>query len=139
MIGTNKKGKTETPAERHESPMQLARLSKASFMSNTKWEKLFIAVKNSEISLSDGTRKDISCDVIRRFNLKKDGLYIFNGKHYRYSTYDIGDGGPVDYRDIEWVFVPSNNDLNALKNLIDGLGLYEYDINEDGMKIYGYK
>ena len=30
-------------------------------------------------------------------------------------------------------------DILGLKEIIDGLGLYEYDFNEDGLRIYGYK
>jgi len=108
-------------------------------MSNTKWEKLFIAIRDSELSLRDETRKDISDNVIRYFDIKNDGLYIFNGKHYRYSTRDGANGGPVLYRDIEWIFIPSCNDICALKNLVDGIGVYEYDISDEGMKIYGYR
>jgi len=33
----------------------------------------------------------------------------------------------------------TNNDIHAFKELMDGLGLYEYDFNEDGLKVYGYK
>ena len=136
MEKVNKAGKTAV--DRHKKQVELARLSMASFMSNSKWEKFFIAIKNSEISLHGEIIKNVADDAIRPFNLKKDGLYIFNGKHHRYSTNDSG-GGPVFYRDIEWIFVPPHNDINGLKNLIDSLGLYEYDFSEDGMKIYGYK
>jgi len=125
--------------ERHRRRFEKARLSKTSYMSNSKWGKFFIAVKDSEISLRDETIKCITDDVIRHFDLKKDGLYIFNGKHHRYSTRDGANGGPVYYREIEWIFIPFHNDINALKNLIDGIGIYEYDISEEGMKIYGYK
>jgi len=131
--------KAKTPAERHERRAEITRLSKTSFMSNSKWEKLFIAVKNSELFLQGENIKNIRDDVVRSFSLKNDGLYIVNGVQVaRYSTYD-GHGGPVSYRDIEWIFVPAVNDINALKKLVDGIGIYEYDINEKGMKIYGYK
>lgn len=127
------------PMERYKRRFEKARLSKTSYMSNSKWEKFFIAVKESEISLRDETIKCMADDLVRRFDLKNDGLYIFNGKHYRYSTRDGSPGGPVFYRDIEWIFIPFHNDINALKNLIDGMGIYEYDISEEGMRIYGYK
>ena len=71
--------------------------------------------------------------------MKNDGLYIRNGEYVvRYSTYD-GHGGPSFYRDIEWIFIPAHNDIGTLKNLIDCIELYEYEVSEKGMKVYGYK
>jgi hypothetical protein len=32
-----------------------------------------------------------------------------------------------------------NNEIYALKELVDGLGNYEYDFDEAGLKAYGYK
>ena len=130
------------------------RLSKASFMNNSKWEKLFKAVANSEISLCGESIKFIDAEkCYEHFSLKYDGLYSW----VRYSTRDGSGGGPSYYKDIEWIFVPAvyeierwnreerlqpkriTNDISALKKLIDELGVYEYDFNEEGLKIYGYK
>ena len=123
--------------KRHEKKLEKARLNKTSFMSNSKWEKLFHAVANSGLSLFNDSIKYLTDDTTRPFSLKEDGLY-WGG---RYSTVDGGARGgvPVPYKEIEWIFVPTQNDILTLKDLIDGLGLYEYDFNEDGLKIYGYK
>ena len=137
--------------QKFEKRLEKARFSKDSYMSNSKWEKLFKAVANSEISLCDGSIKNLTDEYIRPFNLKSDGLYCV-----RYSTADKC-GGPVYYKEIEWIFIPAfheierrnreeklvpqiqTNDIYALKELIDALGKFEYDFNENGLKIYGYK
>ena len=104
-------------------------------MSNTKWEKFFKAVANSDISFSNETVKCLADECIRSFSLERDAL-----SYNRYVTAD-SIAGPFDYKYIEWIFVPAVrvNDIPALKKLIDGLGLYEYDFDENGLKIYGYK
>jgi len=126
---------TDEHIKQHEKKLEKARLNKTSFMSNSKWEKLFQAVADSGLSLFNDSIKYLTEDTIRPFSLKEDGLY-WGG---RYSTVDGGARGgcPVPYKEIEYIFVPTQNDILALEKLIDGLGLY--DITEEGMKIYGYK
>ena len=137
--------------ENHEKRIEKERLNRASYMNTSKWEKLFLAVHESNISLHGESVKFLLSEHITPFNLKKDGL-----SYVRAYTCDT-QGGPVHYKEIEWIFVPAShnvqamnqaeklqpkfneNDIYALKILIDGLGLYEYDFNEDGLKIYGYK
>ncbi|MCL1993415.1 MAG: hypothetical protein FWG66_10775 [Spirochaetes bacterium] len=128
-----------------------ARAGKVSCMSNSKWEKLFKAVGSSDLSFSGETIKNIGDDQIRgRFSIKTDGLYCETVFRYedgseclgpRYSTRDGAGGGPAAYKDIEWIFVPAlyGNDLPRLKLLVDGLGKFEYDLDENGFKIYGYR
>ena len=87
----------------------------------------------------------ISYEKVRSERIKNiaDEETLKHGEFYsvRYYTRDGVGGGPVDYKAIEWIFVPASptNDIHALKNLIDELGLYEYDFDENGLKIYGYK
>jgi len=136
--------------ERLEKKLERARLSKASFMNDTKWTKLFQAIHDSDITLHGERIKPITGEVTS-FDLKNHGLSYAKG-----YTKDAH-GGPCAYKDIEWIFIPAihtiernargerlspklqANDIHALKELIDALGKFEYDFDEDGMKIYGYK
>ena len=74
------------------------------------------------------------------------------GDHY------VGDcgalNGPFDFEVIEWLLIHSKygykpyddaplkyeyQDLKEIKKKIDSVGSYEYDVTEDGIRIYGYK
>jgi len=137
--------------KRHNKRIENARLSKVSFMNTTKWTKLFQAIKDTDISLQGETMKLIDYERIIPFSLKNEGIYYVRG-----YTADRN-GGPCHYKEIEWIFVPvaneterwnhseklnpkrTPNDVYALKELIDSIGQFEYDFDENGMKIYGYK
>ena len=137
--------------QKREKQVQKVRLSRVSFMNDSKWTRLFQAVQNSDIAVHGGCMKVLMSEYISPFNLKTDGLYWVRG--YTDDTW----GGPCSYKEIEWISVPAvneierynrgekliptrqTNDIHALKVLIDSLGEFEYDLNETGLKIYGYK
>ena len=73
------------------------------------------------------------------------------------DTY-VGDchalNGPFEFRIIEWILLPSKHgyrpydkapmndihqNLDEVRMKIDASGHYEYEMVEDGLKIYGYK
>ena len=134
--------------ERYKVKLTKAMLNRVSCMSDSKWEKLFQAVEKSDI-----TRLDIGGATIK---FLVDGVKPFHFQNYC-GDYLEGSYGVAQYKEIEWILIPAayeierrnrderlqpmriNNDIHALKELIDSLGLYEYDFNEDGLKIYGYK
>jgi hypothetical protein len=141
----------ELARKRHDRRIKKACLSKVSFMNTSKWIKLFQAIEYSDISLQGETIKLIESEHIARFSLKNDGFYCIRG--YTADRYN----SPFHYKEIEWIFVPAvneterwnrneklkthrdSNDVHALKELIDSLGQFEYDFDENGLKIYGYK
>jgi len=69
----------------------------------------------------------------------------------------------ISYKDIEWLFFPTviendiytkqtrnspclktgtltiETDISGIKQLLDNLGKQDYDLDEDGLKLYGYK
>ena len=124
-------------------------LNRVSYMNDTKWEKFFRAVEDSNVDWFDiygATIKFLVGDDIKPFHFQNYcGGYI------------EGDYGLAQCKEIEWIFVPSthkisrwnrgerlqpkciNNEIYALKELVDGLGNYEYDFDEAGLKVYGYK
>lgn len=126
------------------------RLSKTSFMNNTKWCKLLEEIEVSDLSLNEAKIKVLARQQTYPFSLK---IGVDETRTY------TGDGicGPVSLLEIEWIFIPTRyeiaeynggvkyrssfvtNDVPGLKNLIDGLGKFEYDWDENGLKIYGYK
>ncbi|MCL2568686.1 MAG: hypothetical protein FWE12_04530 [Oscillospiraceae bacterium] len=137
--------------QKRQEQIKKMRLAKASFMNDSKWTKFFQAVQGSDMSLHGESMKVLGSDYISPFSLKNHGLYWVRG-----YTADAW-GGPCAYREIEWIFVPAMhevarynrdeqlmpkrqaNDIHALKELIDSLGQFEYDLDEKGLKIYGYK
>lgn len=117
-------------------------------MNNAKWEKLFQAIEQNSTLCFDTGGATIKFLV--------DGVKQFRFQNYC-GGYIEGTYGVARYKEIEWIFIPSvfeierrnrdeklqpkriNNDIHALKELMDGLGHYEYDFSEDGLKIFAYK
>jgi len=128
-----------------------ARQDKTSCMSNTKWCKLFWAIENNG-----------KCSFPAELKLLwEERTYPFSTNpgvdESREYTKDSGIQGPVAFRDIEWIYIPSirevgrynrdeklkskfvHYDLGILKELMDNLGKFEYDFDADGLKIYGFR
>jgi len=134
--------------EKYERRLLNAQLNRVSYMSDSKWEKLFQAIEKSNVAWLDigGATIKFLVGEVKPFHFQNYcGGYIEG--HY----------GVARYKEIEWILIPAifeierrnrdeklqpkriNNDILGLKEIIDGLGLYEYDFNEDGLRIYGYK
>jgi hypothetical protein len=137
--------------QRHRKRIKKESSTKVSCMSTSKWTKLFQTIADSDIDLHGEIIKLIANDCVTRFCLKRGGL-----SNWRGFTDDFL-GGPIPYKEIEWIFVPAvyeiarknrseilepkriPNNIHVLKELIDSLGQFEYDFDESGLKIYGYK
>jgi len=136
--------------ERLEKRAAKARVSKVSCMNNSKWSKLFKAVADSGISISGERVKTLGEQNTYSFSLHTG---MDSAKGYT----DDGRYPPVALKDIEWIFVPDicekkrlnrdellssryiSNDIYSLRQLIDSLGIYEYELSEEGLTIYGYR
>ncbi len=135
----------------NQTELILSYSNKVSYMNNTKWRKFFNAIK------VDGE----CCFPAEIKLLARDGTYPFNtdpGVHESGKcTKDSAIQSPILFKDIEWIFVPAIREIErhnrdeklnsnfveynilALKELIDREGKFEYDFDETGLKIYGYK
>ncbi|MEZ5728485.1 MAG: DUF6678 family protein [Burkholderiaceae bacterium] len=120
-----------------------------SFMSNAKWRKLFAALNVHSVPLNRcvwklvGEREPYAGTLPDAARLGPD--YVG----------DCGAlNGPFAFRDIEWLFLPArvgwqryahapteylHQDVARIQALIDGAGRFEYELGEDGLRIYGYK
>jgi len=123
-------------------------LERASFMSNTKWFKLFTEIENEKIKIHSAFIKFLLTDRTYKFH--------FGGFHET-GFGDVSELGPFNFNEIEWILIPAKHEterrnrneklaseiifqpLEKLVQIMDALGQFEYDTTEEGLKIYGYK
>ncbi|KNC68959.1 hypothetical protein [Pseudoalteromonas ardens] len=118
-------------------------------MSNAKWRQLFSVVNESNLTLAHCVWKLIGGDEPKHgFVPGYDSL----GENY------VGDCGalnrPFEYKVIEWLLIPykigfcrnepapiqcKTQELSHVIELLNSLGQFELETNENGIKIYGYK
>ena len=133
--------------QKREQKLEKVRKRKTSYMSNAKWRKLLEELEDCNFR---GAELKPLCN---------ENTYPFCNVGVLETGEHTGDGicGPVTFKEIEWIFIPTSieyaefrdgikyrttttqNDLEALKKLMDKLGKFEYDFDENGLKIYGYK
>lgn len=118
-------------------------------MSNTKWRKLFSVVHDANLAFTHCvwklvTRPEPTPGHVPDLNQLGD-------------TY-VGDcgalNGPFAFKEIEWILIPSSHafrryesaplehktqDLGPILKQIESLGYFEYEITNEGLKVYGYK
>ena len=109
----------------------------SSYMSHAKWSTLLKAIAESDIKYiaSEVLAKDLVCDTLWHILLAD---YLGNGKY----TAD-GIAGAIRTKNIEYVIIPfeSINELSRMKDLIEKIGKFEYDIDNEKLiiKIFGYR
>ena len=108
----------------------------ASYMSNTKWKKLFNAIGSANVDITSSKMSPMYGDLER---LDDVALEICGDKF----TADNCGACPERLRNIAFILITVNSteNMQKLKNAIDGVGcLYEYEILDFlTIKIYGYK
>jgi hypothetical protein len=135
--------------ERHERQIAKARLNKASCMSNTKWRKLFNII-----------RENLECDPPARVKLlagEETFPFCVKSDIHQSGIKDNATQAPINFKEIEWIHIFATKeierynreerlkpkfmayDIENIKELIENAGKYEYDFDEDGIRIYGYK
>ena len=140
-----------TVSERYKKRIIDLRLTKTSYMSNAKWRKLFNAIEENGQCTFPARIKTIGDEGVYHFSTNPG---IYETMNY---TMDGWCGPPVAFRDIEWIYVPTvseierynrdekleskfiQRDIAKLKKLIDEIGKFEYDFDENGLKLYGYR
>lgn len=110
---------------------------KNSYMSDAKWSKLLKAIEASDVNY-------IEHKVLVK-TLKDDTLWSTLLEDYAGNGAYTGDGtaGPIRTKEIEYVIIPfeSINELSRMKELIESIGRFEYDIDDKNLtiKIVGYR
>ncbi len=135
--------------KRYQKQLGKARESKTSYMNNTKWFKFFSAVRQADIFMPQSQLKFLLSDEAHPFDFEIE----FNET----GKLDGADGGPFYFNEIEWILIPAvqeyerfnrdeklqssfkTADLPAVVDILQKLGKYEFEMDENGLKIYGYK
>lgn len=118
-------------------------------MSNAKWRKFFQVFNVETVELNMCTWKLLNEDPPLPGHLPD--------YHHLRDDY-VGDcgalNGPFEFRLIEWVLIPFKHgyqlykkapveytyqNLDKLIERLDTIGLFEYEMTEEGLKVYGYK
>ena len=121
----------------------------ASFMSDSKWRKLFSVVNESNTELSHCVWKLVSKELPLNGHLPD---FESLGEDF------VGDcgalNGPFSFQEIEWLFLPTSYEFKPYENAplkvltqsidhivmqLNKLGKFEYEKSTKGLKIYGYK
>lgn len=128
----------------------------ASFMSDSKWRKFFQALIAQKVGVKEFNLKYVGDETVRKgsgylFEVNYEVTFTDNGFK------DPGVGGPALFKEIEWIEFKDNLAFNrrhsdpvlsfekriqrvdSIKNLLDALGNFEYDLNRDSIRLYGYK
>lgn len=119
----------------------------ASFMSNTKWKKLFIALEPLEIAQAYWKFVDLDEEFLDLLVSKHDLMDKFIGE----SGLRIG---PCAYRRIEWIEIPHigkdlvtpnvpflnfEQNTKGIVPILNEIGKFELRATDRGIRIYGYK
>ena len=127
----------ENMLKRYENRINRVKYLKGSYMNNTKWKKLFTTIRKNSIVYCP-------CEVRVKLlgednNLFRISLYLENEE---YTRDDIS-GPPTRLSDIEYLVMTlqSKDEMFRLEKLINELGKYEYQLDDETytIKIYGYK
>ena len=118
-----------------------------SYMSNTKWRKVFTALEPIKIQQAYWKFVDLDQEIRSAFITSHDLMEKY-----------IGDYGvavaPFAYRRIEWVEIPKTGinpqyekipfmnftqDIETVENILTSLGKFEFEHTERGLRIYGHR
>lgn len=124
------------------------RRSMSSYMNNTKWIKLFTSLEENEIFLPVCYFKFIGEENARKLSTPTKSSFDESG------IKDVFVTGPFYFNEIEWVEWPGQYEVSRgeglkpllkeqniikLKDSIDQIALYKYELNKESLKLYGYK
>lgn len=123
-------------------------LKRTSYMNNAKWFKFFSAIEKEKIIIHSAYIKFLLTDRTYTFHF---------GGFDKTGFGDVSELGPFTFKEIEWITIPAKHEIerwnrnekltseviaqpiDQLEKILNLLGQFEYDITEDGLKIYGYK
>ena len=110
---------------------------KGSYMNYSKWSKMLNAISDLDIQFLP--------NQVRLKVIGDDNPYMVSLVDYDGNGTCTGDGvsGPIKTKHIEYIIIPFNSiiELTRMKELIDGMGKYEYEIDPEKMTltIFGYR
>lgn len=120
-------------------------LQKNPCMNNTKWREFAELIDNYKFG---GMKIKFLLDDI---------VVNFYGFGVIENSYCDCMNGAFYYKEIEWIFIPKiiekerfnrneklkseykENEVDEMINELNALGIFPYDVNEEGITIYGYK
>ena len=123
-------------------------LKRASYMNNSKWFRLLTEMQDAEINIHSAYIKFLLNDRKYKFHLGG-----FNEKGFG----DVSELGPFRFKEIEWILIPERYEterwnrnekltsefffqpIEKIEQIIKNMGLLEYEIREEGLRIFGYK
>lgn len=125
---------------KHNKAVIRAASKKGSYMNDTKWARLLRAIWKSDCNFLWDNRNPVLAKT-----LTEEQLWIIRLEDYlgdgKYTADDIA--GPIRTKEIEYIIIPfqSKNELYKMKELIDSLGKYEYNIDEieRTITLFGYR
>lgn len=130
----------EVKLAKHHKAVTKAASKRGSYMSDTKWAKLFHAIQNCECNSFWDNRNPVLAKTLTEEYLRVIRLDDCYGDG-RYTADDIA--GPIRTNEIEYIIIPflTNDNLYKIKELIDSVGKYEYDVDETERTItlFGYR
>jgi len=119
----------------------------ASFMSNSKWRRLFLALAAPEMRVEQLVWKFVGRDLPVR-GAAPDAECL--GEAIVQNT----SFAPFPYKEIEWIEIPRNNirpgdesvpfkhrpqNPEMVQQLLAGLGQFEMSLLPEGLRVYGYR
>lgn len=110
---------------------------KNSYMSDAKWSKLLKAIDISDIAY-------LKYKVLAK-TLEDNTPWSILLEDYAGNGIYTGDGiaGPIRTKEIEYIMIPfeSKKELSRMKDLIESIGRFEYDIDDRNLtiQIFGYR
>ncbi|WP_324027832.1 hypothetical protein QSV08_07765 [Maribacter sp. BPC-D8] len=126
------------------------------FMNNSKWTKLFKELSNNSIETKKCLIKSVFDTILREIEIPNADN--FNESFSKTGTNDnITFGGPCAFKEIEQIIFPQewtsdrqmrdqklepkiyNQNITNIKSIIDSVGKFEMEINNENLIIYAYR
>jgi hypothetical protein len=127
----------------------IAENTRAGFMSDTKWKKLFYAIDSSGLDIIQCIVKFVGADEEKTIQRPSR-----NALHPPNPWIDTPEFGPIPLRSIEWILFPRVatvasidrtipgkqyvQDVDAVAGIIAGLGRFPVELTPRGLLITGY-
>ncbi len=113
-----------------------------SYMCNSKWKKVFLAILKNKNIINDCLIVDCTNGTINKILLEKISDTPEKYVHHDYISQEITQGEyPTPYKYIEYIEFSKkyNQDVVQIKNILSKIGLFEWEENNITLKLIGYR